>query len=96
MENIKAIQGTGVINTGTTNKVSNDIDFKKLLVDALEKVNQDQLNAEKMDQQFMLGEIDNIHDVMIASQKAEVSLTFAVEVRNKIVEAYKEIMRIQM
>ena len=72
------------------------VDFKEMLMNALESVNKDQLNAEAMDTALIKGETDDIHGVMIASQKAELSLSFAVEVRNKVIEAYKEIMRIQM
>lgn len=72
------------------------VDFKELLVESLEKVNADQLNAEALDTKLALGETDNIHEVLIASQKAELSLSFAVEIRNKILESYKEIMRIQL
>lgn len=75
---------------------TNTIDFKEVLTNALESVNNDQLNAEAMDTAFIKGETDDIHGVMIASQKAELSLSFAVEVRNKVIEAYKEIMRIQV
>lgn len=96
MDGIKAIQSGNVIKVGSEdNKVTN-VDFKDFLIESIEKVNQDQLYAEKMDEALILGETDNLHDVMIASQKAELSLSFAVEVRNKILEAYKEIMRIQM
>ena len=96
MEAIKAIQSGNIIKAGNQDGKVQGVDFKELLIDALEKVNQDQLYAEEMDQKMLLGETDNLHDVMIASQKAEVSLSFAVEVRNKILESYKEIMRIQL
>lgn len=96
MDSIKAIQSGNIIKTDLQDKKINRPDFKEMLVEALEKVNQDQLYAEEMDKKLLLGEVDNIDDVMIASQKAEISLSFAVEVRNKILEAYKEIMRIQL
>jgi len=96
MDGIKAIQSGNVIKVGVEDKKVTNVDFKDFLMESIEKVNNDQLYAEKMDQALILGETDNIHDVMIASQKAELSLTFAVEVRNKILDAYKEIMRIQM
>ena len=96
MDLISKVQSGNIIKADNTTKNVSNVDFKELLVNALEEVNQDQLYAEEMDQKFMLGEVSNIHDVMIASQKAELSLSFAVEVRNKVLEAYKEIMRIQM
>ncbi len=59
-------------------------------------MNQDLQHAEAMDEALIRGDIDNIHDVMIASQKAELSLSFAIEIRNKLMDAYSEIMRLQM
>lgn len=41
------------------------------------------------------GEVDNLHQVMIAQNQAQLSLKLAAEVRNKMVEAYKEVMRTQ-
>jgi flagellar hook-basal body complex protein FliE len=96
MDSIKAVQLSNIIKSGASTDQVSSVDFKELLIDSLEKVNQDQIYANEMDEALVLGETDNIHEVMIASQKAEVSLTFAVEVRNKILEAYKELMRIQM
>lgn len=96
MDSINAIQSSNIIKTASKSSNTQKIDFKEFLLESLEKVNADQNNAEAMDKALILGEVDNVHDVMIASQKAELSLSFAVEIRNKIMEAYKEIMRIQM
>ena len=72
------------------------IDFTKAFNEAIDKVNADQLNADQMDKLLAAGEIDNVHDVVIASQKAQLSLNLAVEVKNKIMDAYNEIMRLQI
>lgn len=45
---------------------------------------------------FMAGKTDNIHEVMIAAQKAEVSISFVTEVRNRILDAYQEFSRMQI
>lgn len=95
MDSIGKVVSGNVIKQATTDQVQT-VDFKELLMDSIEKVNQDQLNAEALDTKLALGETDNIHEVMIASQKAELSLSFAIEVRNKILESYKEILRIQL
>lgn len=96
MDSISGISVNNIIKIGTNDRNVGKLDFKEFLIESLEKVNSDQIKAEEMDKALMAGEIDNLHDVMIASQKAELSLSFAIEVRNKILEAYKEIMRIQM
>lgn len=52
--------------------------------------------AEEEELKFATGETDSIHDVMIAQQKANVSLQYTVAVRDAFVTAYKEIMNLQM
>ncbi len=75
---------------------SNKVDFSELLSNALERVNDDQINSQNMNEAFMLGEIDNLHDVTIAGMKADLSINLAVEVTNKLLSAYNEIMRLQL
>lgn len=76
----------------------NDVggDFKEFLVDAIDKVNEAQIESVEMDNKLAVGETDNLHDVMIAAQKADLMLNFAVQVNNKVLSAYKEIMRLQI
>ena len=98
-----AIQGINFINNTiaapTTKSVSgaNDsINFKDLLIDALNNVNTLEQEADKMTDDFIAGRTDDIHSVLIAGEKASISLQFITEVRNKVVEAYQEIMRMQI
>lgn len=51
--------------------------------------------AEQEEMKFALGYSDNTHDLQIAQQKANMSLQFTTAVRNKVLEAYKEIMNMQ-
>ncbi|MGB3261796.1 flagellar hook-basal body complex protein FliE, partial [Paenisporosarcina sp.] len=51
---------------------------------------------DKLTNQLVTGEVKDIHEVMIASQKASLSLQLTVQVRNKVVEAYQEVMRMQL
>ena len=81
------------VNDAVNNK---GINFQDLLVKNLEKVSDYQLNSEKMDKLFALGEVDNIHDVTIAGMKADLTINLAVEVTNKVLSAYSEIMRLQL
>ena len=71
-------------------------DFSKVLKEALEKVNAQQKKAEKMADDYAAGKISSIHDFIIEAEKASMSLRLTVEVRNRIVEAYREIMRMQL
>ncbi len=62
----------------------------------LEETNTLQVNADKMSVDFALGKIDNVADVMIAQEKASIALQYTVQLRNKLLDAYNEIMRIQV
>jgi flagellar hook-basal body complex protein FliE len=70
--------------------------FSDLLKDALSNVNDAQTEASEAVQQVLSGESKDIHSTMIALQKADVSLKLMLEVKNKIVEAYQEVMRTQV
>lgn len=72
------------------------VNFKDLLMDALENVNSLETESAKMTEDFIAGRTDNIHQVMIAGEKASIALQFVMEVRNKVLEAYQEIMRMQV
>jgi len=58
--------------------------------------NADQYEAERAADEFAAGRLSNIHDVLISAEKAAMSLRLTLEVRNKIVDAYREIMRMQL
>ena len=70
--------------------------FWKYLQGSIEKVNDLQLKADKATQDFLLGKDTNIHQVMIAIEKANISLQLMVQIRNKMMNAYEEIMRMQI
>ncbi|MDH8676636.1 flagellar hook-basal body complex protein FliE [Fusibacter bizertensis] len=72
------------------------VNFSELLAQSLQKVSDDQLYSEKMDSLFSIGAIDNVSDVTIAAMKADLSINLAVEVTNKVLAAYSEIMRLQL
>nr|WP_258000429.1 flagellar hook-basal body complex protein FliE [Bacillus sp. Marseille-P3661] len=70
--------------------------FTHALNNAINDLNKTQIESDKTTEKFIKGEITDMHQVMIAAQKASVTRTAAIEVRNKVVEAYKEIMRMQI
>ena len=70
--------------------------FAQSFKEALNKVSATEAASSEATNKFISGEISDIHTVMIAAQKASVTRTAAVEVRNKVIEAYKEIMRMQV
>lgn len=86
----------------STNKISetqNGDAFSDLLSSAMNMISEtnslsNAANAEQMN--FAMGYSDNTHDLAIAQQKAALSLQYTVAVKNKVLEAYKEIMNMQI
>ena len=67
-----------------------------MLTSAIAEVNQAQLHAGDMTARFAAGEPMDVHQVMIASQEASVSLNLALQVRNKVMDAYTELMHVNV
>ena len=78
-----------------TEKV-NDKKFDNVFTDFIENVNQDQMDADNITKDFVMGDDVEIHQVMIAAEKAKTSLELLMEIRNKTVDMYKELTRIQL
>lgn len=72
------------------------VNFGNVLNQALNSVNQMQNEASQMAKLMAAGQIDDLHSVMIAGEKADLALQFTLQVRNKILDAYNEIMRMQI
>jgi flagellar hook-basal body complex protein FliE len=70
--------------------------FATVLADSLAQVNELQANADHAITQLATGQPVSLHDTMIAMEQADVSFRMMMQVRNKIIEAYQEIMRIQV
>lgn len=71
-------------------------DFAAFLNQALDKVNRQQMNEQNLTDKFVSGELKDVHTLEIASQKASLGLQLTVQVRNKVIEAYQEVMRMQV
>ncbi|MBM7603325.1 flagellar hook-basal body complex protein FliE [Metabacillus crassostreae] len=78
------------------NTATNNVSFGDFLKESINQVNQAQTNSDKMTNALASGQNVELHDVMISAQKSSVALTMAVEVRNKVIEAYQEMMRMQV
>ncbi len=70
--------------------------FADTLKDTISKVNELQLDSDHKIQQLATGKTDDVAAVMISTEKAEIALRTMVQVRNKIIDAYQEIMRMQV
>jgi flagellar hook-basal body complex protein FliE len=67
--------------------------FQNTLKELVSNVNTQMQESNQLTQDFATGKNNNIHEVMIASEKSGVSLRFLVQIRNKLLDAYQEIMR---
>lgn len=77
------------------NQVTSD-SFLTYLNNALKSVDQLQKEALKSAQKLALGDEEYLHNTILAYERANLALQLTLEIRNKLVEAYQEIMRIQM
>ncbi|MCB0377373.1 MAG: flagellar hook-basal body complex protein FliE [Bdellovibrionales bacterium] len=70
--------------------------FKDTLSEAVGKVNEMQKDADIKMQKLAAGESSNISEVMVAAEKADIALKLMMSVRNKVIDAYQEIMKMQV
>jgi len=70
--------------------------FGAMLKDALSNVSEQQKVSDTMTNKLIRGEQVELHEVMIASQKGSIALSATLQVRNKVIEAYQEIMRMSV
>jgi flagellar hook-basal body complex protein FliE len=70
--------------------------FGDLLTESINQVNQMQIETDEAMKRLASGESGNVHETLLAMQKAEISMRMLVEVRSKLVGAYQEIMRMQV
>lgn len=77
-----------------TEKVTND--FSQILKNAISDLNNLDKEASNKINELLTGKLENVHDVMIAMEKSKIGLNLALEIRNKLIESYKEVMRMQI
>ncbi|MCD6462718.1 MAG: flagellar hook-basal body complex protein FliE [Thermotogae bacterium] len=96
IERIQPIGNEGVSKITKIERGKEGKGFKELLVEAIDKVNESQKEAQKAAIDFAAGKISSIHEVILKAEKATMMLRLTAEVRNRIVEAYRDIMRMQI
>lgn len=92
IDNMKPIE----LNKNADKGSGETISFMDTLKVKLDEVNDQQLLSEATSEAFIKGDNVDIHQVMVVAEEAKLSLQMAVQVRNKLVEAYQEINRIQL
>ncbi|MGL5311693.1 MAG: flagellar hook-basal body complex protein FliE [Peptostreptococcaceae bacterium] len=94
-QNIQSIAVNG-FNTTENDKVTDPSVFSNIIGDALNKVNESQVDANNKVESFIKGEDVTMHEVMISMQESQLSMQLLIEMRNKLVEAYQEVNKVQL
>ena len=97
---IQSIGTNSILNnlniSNTTEEKTNGTSFSNVLSDAISKVNDSEVNANNKIESLIKGEDVEMHEVMLAMQESVLSLQALIEVRNKTVEAYQEMSKLQL
>lgn len=97
---IQSIGTNSILNnlniSNTTEEKTSGTSFSNVLSDAISKVNDSEVNANNKIESLIKGEDVEMHEVMLAMQESVLSLQALIEVRNKTVEAYQEISKLQL
>jgi flagellar hook-basal body complex protein FliE len=91
---IDAIRSAGL--TAVKPAAEGEQSFGKILADAVGEVNHLQKDAEKSAVDLVMGKLQDISQATIAAEKASIALQLTMQIRNKAVDAYQEIMRMQV
>lgn len=92
-----AARSQGAVNPLQAEKTAGKVDFADALKASLDQVSNTQQKAQQLGQRFVLGDDSvNLSDVMISMQKASISFQATVQVRNKLVSAYQDMMNMQV
>lgn len=71
-------------------------DIGERIISAINTVNELQQRANGLVEQVAAGNVEDVHKAMIAMEQASIAMDFTLQVRNKVLEAYQEIMRMQI
>ena len=94
---LKATAAQAAGRTPASEAVTENSEFAQILKKSIDQVNETQQQAETMAANFAAGDnSQNLHEVMISLQKANLSFQEMVQVRNKLVSAYNDIMNMQV
>jgi flagellar hook-basal body complex protein FliE len=87
------ISGNSSLNSLTSSNL--DVDLESMIKDGIEKLDEPQKVLNTKIGNFLMGN-EQLHNVMIASEEAKFAMNFSVKVRDKVIDAYHTIMRMQV
>lgn len=93
---LPGVREAGAHGAGAAGPTPAQGDFGRALQGAISDVQSLQEKAGELSQRLVTGEVADVHEVMIAGEEASVAFELMMEIRNKLLEAYQEIMRMQV
>lgn len=90
LSNLANVTGVG---SGPTASSQKPFDLEGLISKGVDSVNRELTEADKISQEFLTGQKHELHEVMISLEKADLSFRFMTQIRNKVLDAYNDIMR---
>ena len=91
-----SIQPAGPIEIGGPARPSGDSNFSNVLQGAIAEVEGARGDANQSVQNFLTGDGEDLHSTVLAVQRADLEFNLLMQVRNKVISAYQEVMRMQM
>lgn len=87
---------SGLDSIGSTGKTQAQSSFTDILSEAINSAQQAEVSAEDENAALLTGETDDLHTPLIEAQKAELALDLAIQIRNKVINAYNQVMNMQV
>jgi flagellar hook-basal body complex protein FliE len=93
---IQAVRALDIASAGVSGAAQNGAAFSEILRAAYTSVESSGTDASRMVEGFLSGDRQDLHSVALAAQRASLEFEMLLQVRNKIVQAYQEVMRMQL
>jgi len=93
---LQAGRKLGGLSQAENNDNDKGMGFADMLQNSINEINSLQQQSADLKSTLVTGELDELHQVMIAAEKSSLSFQLTLQIRNKVVEAYQEIMRMQV
>ena len=87
---------TSFSNTGSAKPSEASSSFTDILSDAMGNAQGTEMSVQGQNAALLTGETDDLHTPLIEAQKAELALNLAIQIRNKVISAYNEVMGMQV
>ena len=91
---VDVFENMGSNVTKTNNEKGNN--FSEILKESLDSLNEKQVNSDNITNDFIAGKDVEVHEMILATEEAKMSLQLAIQVRNKVVDAIKELNGMQL